>query len=103
MLLLLNLSNTLWCTTVFTWCVDKICKAKCSLFFYAFLVVLCLGGLRWLGVTHVTYLDRRQNISAVARHERPAGLSYSGARHGAGAGDLGGTAVTGLTSDHAMD
>ena len=58
MLLLLNLSNTLWCTTVFTWCVDKICKAKCSLFFYAFLVVLCLGGLRWLGVTHVTYLDR---------------------------------------------
>ena len=58
---------------------------------------------RWpaLAGSHTRYIFR-QNIS-VARHERRAGLSYSGARHGVGAGDLGGTAVTGLTSDHAMD
>ena len=81
-LLPLKISNTILCKNVFTWCIDKFCKAGCISYFDAFLVVLCVGGLRWLGVTHVTYLDR--TYLAVARLVTQIDLSVKLYNHGEG-------------------
>ena len=44
--------------------------------------LLCVGGLRWLGVTHVTYLDR--TYLAVARLVTQIDLSVKLYNHGEG-------------------